>query len=90
MEITDVQVLLESQQWKFAKTMPEIPHWYSLRKDWSRDDDFVLVAEHILSNGVPEKFQLRTYIYLFSGAFKYWIMEESVTQETILINRAET
>jgi hypothetical protein len=89
MKAVDIQILLESQQWKFAKTMPEIPHWYSLRKDWSRDDDFVLVAEYILSNGVTGKFQLRTYIYLFSGAFKYWIMEESVTQETILINRAE-
>jgi len=28
-----VQAALEAQAWTFAKTMPQWPHWYTLRRN---------------------------------------------------------
>ena len=39
-ELQQVGSLLLRQEWIFAKTMPEDPHWYTLRKGWACDADF--------------------------------------------------
>ena len=30
--------LLESKPFRYAKTLPGIPHWYTLRKHWDLDE----------------------------------------------------
>ena len=79
---------LEENKWIFAKTMPETPHFYTLRRTWSDEKKFESIVEYIREHGVKEKFEGKEYIYLHLGDFKYWTMGEAV-KDTILINRAK-
>jgi hypothetical protein len=56
MNLEMAQRLLESQTWTFAKTMPTNPHWYTLRRNWASQQDFVDVVLFIREHGVVEKF----------------------------------
>lgn len=84
---------IESQKWRYAKTMPENPHFYTLCKDWDDQDlvDFVL---YIRENGYTEKFKGQSYTYLNLNGYKYWTMGYPIDYAngdpcTILINCAE-
>lgn len=86
MDIKQVEKLLADHSFKFAKSMPTSPHWYTLRKDWD-DETFVEVVKFIREHGTPEKFYKATYIYLHLNGFKYWTMGAPL-DITILINKA--
>ena len=61
-------------EWKFAKSMPQWPHWYVLREDGSaREFDFI--ARLIEQFGYPDKWGTRTDCYLVIGKFKYWAID---------------
>ena len=84
---------IESHKWRFAKTMPENPHYYTLRNDWD-DTDFVDFVLYIRENGYVEKFNGQSYTYLNINGYKYWTMGYPINYGngdpcTILINRAE-
>lgn len=66
--------LLESAQWTFAKTMPRNPHWYTLRRTWARDEDFVFAVDLIRLLGQRRKFQRHWYTQLDLGDHTYWTM----------------
>jgi hypothetical protein len=83
-----VRACLESQTWVFAKTMPWIPHFYTLRRNWSNESQFVRVVEVMRLYGKDEyygKARRRSRV-LILGGFKYWTMESPIS-DTILINR---
>lgn len=91
-----VQSLLESSQWTFAKTMPNNPHWYTLRKNWASDDEFREVVLFIRAHGYTQRFKSRSYTLLNLGQYKYWTMGDPIEpgssltdgrRNTILINR---
>ena len=52
--------LLLSHPWRFAKTMPQNPHWYTLRKEW-QDSEFDLVVQTMRRVGYSEYYQGRPY-----------------------------
>lgn len=86
-----VSALLSAARWIFAKTMPDNPHDYTLRKDWN-DDDFVFVVQYIRQHGYQGKFGGRTYTYLDAGGHYHWTMGAPINKDdgtpcTILINR---
>ena len=54
METDKIQSIIEMSYWKFAKTMPHIPHYYTLRMHAARDEDFVELVEFIRKNGYDE------------------------------------
>ena len=85
---SDVIKALEAEVWHFAKTMPNIPHSYTRKREWSEPSRFIDAAVYVASNGVKEKFLNRTYTYLYSDLHKYWVMDSdpSIAQ---IINRAE-
>src|SRR5262245_44065759 len=56
--------LLETAEWRFAKTMVHNPHWYTLRKTWARDEEFVWAVEQIRLRGYRHKFNGSYYIQL--------------------------
>lgn len=87
--LNDEQVvkLLESATYKFAKTMPQWPHWYTLRQTWESSQDFESVVVFIRENGKTEKYMNKEYVYFYLNGYKYWTMEASPNQ-TILINKA--
>jgi len=48
---------LAAQKWIFAKTMPENPHEYTLRKLWRSDADFVHAVRFIRAHGYRNLFE---------------------------------
>ena len=84
----NIQEILESQNWKFAKTMPETPHWYSVRDTWDSDFEFEKACQFILDHGVIMRWNLYRKPYLDINEWRYWIMTKNV-KKTILINREE-
>jgi len=76
----------DAQQWIFAKTMPENPHEYTLRREWPSDADFVRAVLFIREHGYQNLFEGRWYTQLDIGEHTYWTMGAPV-EETILINR---
>jgi len=88
----EVNLHLLNAQFRFAKSMPEIPHWYTLRETWN-DQAFVEVAKYIRQHGRSERFGNKTYIYYYLNGYKYWTMgcplHNCPKTGTILINKAQ-
>lgn len=78
--------VLETKSYRFAKTMPKWPHWYTLRKTWEVDEDFVFAVETIREHGFTEKWGGRTFRAFALNGLKYWTMGAPI-ERTILINR---
>lgn len=87
MEIVQIKKYIESVKWQFAKTMPEIPHEYTV-VDWNPDkkESFYDFVRYIQEFGKDEKFYDKKYRYLALDGYKYWTMGNPV-EETTLINR---
>ena len=79
--VADARRYIATVQWKFASTMPQIPHWYTLRK-WrpGLDDDFVsfvlLIREIGEQHPWPDPPARPRYHnhYLEIEGWKYWTM----------------
>jgi hypothetical protein len=80
--------ILEAQTYKFAKSMPKHPHYYTLRTTWESDQLFQDVVTHMRSNAVTEYFYTRPMLYFHWNGMKYWTMGNPL-EVTKLINRAE-
>lgn len=78
--------VFSQEKWVFAKTMPEHPHYYTLRKSWQNDDDFISAVMMIRKYGYKEKFKNRDYVMLNINEDKYWTMGAPI-KDTILINK---
>jgi hypothetical protein len=85
--LPEVERLLLSASWRFAKTMPEMPHWYTLRREWARDEEFAAAVLAIRQHGRRGAYRGNRYTYLYLDGMRYWTMGAPVEQ-TILINRA--
>lgn len=83
-----VRELFNSHEFKFAKTMPKIPHYYTLIDNWENKQDWFELVDYIKKNSVVEKFYSKDYLYYYLDGYKYWVMDEH-THETTLINRAK-
>ena len=83
----DFTRLVEGNVFKFSKSMPNIPHWYSLKDTWSNGLDFIKCVSFIRDSGYKKKFANRIYTYFNSNGYKYWTVGAPV-YETTLINRA--
>jgi hypothetical protein len=83
-----IHAFIAKSTWTFAKTMPETPHEYTLRKHAQRDEEFVEFIQHIRAVGYNQSFFLKTYRYFNFEGWQYWTMGCDLP-ETILINRAK-
>lgn len=88
----EIAAALESASWQVAKTMPDNPHEYTLRKNWrfgacggATFDEAVMFIRGSL--GYREKYKGVWYKCLDVNGFKYWTMGAPLAA-TILINRA--
>lgn len=81
---SEIDDLLKEAPFRFAKTMPTMPHWYILEKEYG--GRFVEIVDFINQNGVAETFYSRTYTYYYANGYKYWAMK--ITDGTGIINRA--
>lgn len=87
MNLTDFKNFISSSHWIFAKTMPQNPHWYALRKNCV-DSIFCDAVMFIRGQGEKVIFKGRPYVQFQCEGFTYWTMGNPL-EETILINRAE-
>lgn len=83
----DIRAFIASHEWTFAKTMPQIPHWYTLRRKARSSEQFSEFVQEIRLRGVQRLFGRRTFTYLDFEGWTYWTMGEPV-DDTTLINRA--
>jgi hypothetical protein len=82
---------IQKHSWKFAKTMPWVPHFYVVKSLMNPEDklefDWFVTASRkygkLLKWGKKEPKP-----YWFIDNYKYWTMMAPV-EETIIINRAE-
>jgi hypothetical protein len=81
--------LLESHPFRFAKTMPTNPHWYTLRHEWGDVGDSVFeeVVTAIREYGYTELFGSFPWRMLDVNGFKYWSYFSTSPQEVIVLNR---
>jgi hypothetical protein len=85
-EREDGRAFIASAPWRFAKTMPDIPHEYTVRGQIPEDEfnAFVLL---IRRSGYKRRFGKTTYTYLNIDGHRYWTMGAPLGATTI-INRA--
>ena len=87
-----VEKFIAEVKWRFAKTMPQWPHWYVM-EDWNpgREAEFGELVRRIFEEGRDEQWGTgkweRTVRYYYAGNYKYWVMDPTI-EETDLINRA--
>lgn len=80
---------LEQCNWVFAKTMPNNPHTYTLRKDMKDDQLFLKLVSHIRYFGELEIFEGVMYRVFYYNNYRYWEHPCDTKNEDVdLINRA--
>ena len=87
-----INKIVGKSNWIFAKSMPQNPHYYMLRRE-SVDSEFVRFVLLIRKYGFRMKYGRSWYICLRVNDFYYWTMgcpiHNCAKTGTILINREE-
>lgn len=81
-----IQNIIDSFTWTFAKTMPENPHWYIVKK-YVNPENYEKLFLFIFENHSIEWFEGLSYKVVQLGEYKYWIMDDDINKSYI-INRA--
>ena len=82
-----IEEFIAKNKWHFAKTMPQNPHEYCLRREADKTE-FERFVRLIRKEGYQELYEGEMYICYNAGHYKYWTMGEPL-EKTILINRAK-
>lgn len=80
------RAMVTAHEWQFAKTMPKTPHWYTLRRKWASDADFVRFASLTREFGYDDPYRGKMFRAINVDGFKYWTMGAPL-DKTILVNR---
>src|SRR5512143_3490428 len=72
---------IKSQEWRFARTMPQWPHWYIVGGKGNQSRQFNRFANLIKEYGEEDRWGRHTLCFLRIDSYKYWVMGE-------IINRA--
>jgi integrase len=87
----EITSFIDGHDWRFAKTMPHIPHWHVVKERCRDPQEFERFVMHIRRHGYRAKFGSRYYTYLdwpVDGVVhQFWTMGEPLDR-TIIINRA--
>ena len=78
---------LTKASFRYAKTMPRFPHWYTLKTTWEKKREFNAAVVAVRKYGEARRFFKRTFTYFDHGDYTYWTMGSPV-RKTLLINRA--
>jgi integrase len=87
----EIGSFIESNAWRFAKTMAHMPHSYVVKEKCRDPREFERFVMHIRRHGYRQRFGRAYYTYLdhpVDGVVhQFWTMGEPLDQ-TIIINRA--
>ncbi|MCY0971042.1 hypothetical protein [Chryseobacterium wangxinyae] len=79
---------LEQAEFIFAKTLPENPHHYTLRKDFGNDEKFLSIVRHIRYFGMLEEFGGMIFRCFYWKNYKYHTHPFDILDVNVdLINR---
>lgn len=84
--LVNIKTFIAKHNWTFAKTMPQFPHWYVVRKDCD-EAEFVDLVVYIRAYGDVRPWGHYMLTYLDVDEYKYWTMGNPI-DETTIINRA--
>ena len=85
-DLNRARSFVEGQQWVFAKTMADIPHFYCLKAGCSDPSEFDWFVRLLTTNSIAGTLYGKTYQYFYLDDWKYWIMDANPA-ECDLINR---
>ena len=88
MTLKEFSEFVSHADWTFAKTMPHIPHEYTLKKNSPREV-FDAAVVFIREQGEVRPWGKYVHTYLDHDGWTYWTMGAPVPA-TILINRERT
>lgn len=72
-DLADMRAFVARHTWTFAKTMPQIPHWYVVRNR-CRDPYFSTFVTIARTCGYEKSFGKSTYVYIDLDDHTYWTM----------------
>lgn len=78
--------IISRLHFRFAKTMPQTPHEYTVRKpeDMAAEADYIALFNTILADGIDERYGGRKK-YLYPGdGWKYWAMTTHLPSSRVL------
>jgi hypothetical protein len=83
--------LLEAHPFRFAKTMRDNPHWYTLRHEWWDVGDavFTAVVTAIREHGYTEVFGTYPWRMLNVNGYKYWSYFSTAPEAVFVLNRKQ-
>lgn len=76
------EAFVEAAPWRFAKTMPQIPHYYVVR-GWVPDEEFDAMVRHIEDHGYRGRWRRYVRTYLELGEWRYWVIEPVINREQL-------
>lgn len=84
--------LLQRPPYRFARTMLDNPHSYTLRRNWASDEDWAWAVTYLRANGYRQRWGKNWYTQIDVNEHFYWTMGYPInwkdgTPCTILINR---
>jgi len=85
-EIERLNENLRSATYKFAKTMPYMPHFYTVKNTWDDPQEFTWTAHAIKKHGREEFFFVKPRNYYYLDGWRYWIMADD-PNESVIFNR---
>jgi hypothetical protein len=80
-----IKDFIKAEKWTFAKTMPEWPHEYLVKRQVDYDL-FEATVRHIREHGFQGRFYQKEITYFAEDGMLYWTMGTPL-EKTIIINR---
>lgn len=84
--LPDFEAFVAAHPWKFAKTMPQVPHHYVVRENVD-SDGFSAAVQFVRKHGYQAVWGRRTFVYFDHEGYRYWSMGAPM-ERTIILNRA--
>jgi hypothetical protein len=95
--LIDARAFIEASRWRFARSLPVLPHEYTLRTwhvEAGTEADFLTMVQAIRQHGYRQRFgSKRILVYLRVDGWRYWVMSPpelplaEVLEQSTLINR---
>ena len=82
-DLSRARAYIATVEWRFAKTMPQWPHFYTVYdREPNREAEFFYFAHLIHKHGEIDAWGKHRWIYLTVDGLKYWVLGD-------VINRAD-
>ena len=89
LELDRCRLFIDSAAWRFASSMPEIPHEYAVRGKATAGAEPPPIESHdwfagqIHEHGYQARFERRSYRYLELDGWKYWVVGNVINRERL-------